>query len=266
MDLPQGATRATGDFQDRILYFTGTFEELHKPVQHPSDLLQARRQLHVTEKWAISQLAIPQNVDSIVDSIRNGEANIISDGSFKEHFGTSAFSIGTFQEYFVGVNLVPGSKKDHTPHRAELAGIIGGLTVLKMISQTYALDAGRITIGLDGQNAMNRAANESEMASFADWDLIKVVHSLMDELPFSFEWRWIEGHQDDSKSWGELENWAKRNVLMDSTAKQFWQYCHELNKRPYQGKLYGEGWSIRWNGRKLPNFHLQAIYDEHWGI
>ena len=110
--------------------------------------------------------------------------------------------------------------RHHTAHRAELAGIIGGLTVLQLLHKLYPDLRGTLTIGLDGENALRRAKEQEESANFADWDLIKVVHSLIKELPFSFQWKWIKGHQDKEKEWNELDNWAKRNVTMDSIAKQ----------------------------------------------
>ena len=168
-------------------------------------------------------------------------------------------------DYFVGVNMVPGESQVHTPHRAELSGIAGGLTLLKMVCNVYSISAGKVTIGLDGKNALRRAREDSEMASFADWDLIKVIHTLLAELPTEYDWRWIEGHQDDTRDLSELDDWARRNIMMDGTAKQFWHHCQDMGLTPYKGWLYGERWAIKWNKRKLANFHVRAIYDEHKG-
>ena len=120
-----------------------------------------------------------------------------------------------------------------------MAGIVGILTTVKLLHEPQLITQGTITIGLDGKNPLRRASAMDTIASHSDYDLIKVIHSLRDELSVKIQWRWIEGHQDDHLAWHDLDNWTRMNILMDETAKQFWQYCNENGKRPYLGWLYG---------------------------
>ena len=264
-NLPEGTDFATGNCQGNLIEFTGAFTNWHTPSRIPKDITEARAQLPGNAKWAIAQLTVPNHIDHVISSIIQGKAIVVSDGSYKEGFGTSAFVLGTFIDFFLGVNLVPGVPSYHSAHRAELAGIIGGLTLIKLVCQVYNITSGKVTLGLDGQNAMNRAEQDESFGSMADWDLIKVAHFIISELPIDCNWRWIQGHQDDDKSFEELDEWAKMNVVMDTTAKNYWHHCKVVNKQPFKQHLYGEQWSVHWNLRKLSKFHLPLIYSEHQG-
>ena len=260
---PTDSHLATGDIQGELLFCTGSMQCWDKPIENPRDMFHARRQLPSNARWAIDQLVLATNPDLILQALQNNKAIMVSDGSYKEGFGTSAFSFGTFEDHCIGVNLVPGDTQDHTPHRAELAGIIGGLTALKMFCHVYKVSSGSVTIGLDGDNAMKRAAANSIDADWADWDLISVIHYLKKELPITCNWRWIEGHQDDHMEFFDLDKWAQMNVIMDYTAKQYWQHCYRLKKKPFMQPLYGETWTVHWNRRKLTKIVPKEIYEEH---
>ena len=78
------------------------------------------------------------NCNSIVNSITEGSACLITDGSyFKEYeSGSSAFILTagkTKKNKLIGKNWVPGSKEDQNPYRSKLAGIDGGLSMLATI-------------------------------------------------------------------------------------------------------------------------------------
>jgi hypothetical protein len=44
-------------------------------------------------KWAIQEYALPTDLAPIIASIKDGSARAVSDGSFKDRFGTAAFTI-----------------------------------------------------------------------------------------------------------------------------------------------------------------------------
>ena len=190
----------------------------------------------------------------------------VSDGSFKLGFGTSAFSCGSTHHKMMGVNLVPGDKRYHTPYRAEMSGAAGILTSLKIFCKRHHITNGCVTIGLDGQSVLDRiTGSEQDSCKIPDFDLVKCIRTLSKELPIQIKWKWVEGHQDDHKSWNELDEWARLNVRMDSLAKAYWQFCAELAIQPYSGRIYGEHVSVRWNKRKLPYYNLYHLHDEYHG-
>ena len=264
-DIPQDATFATGEVSGNIIHFTGAVTAWEQPTSHPSDITSARQQLPKNAQWAIAQVTGPKDIRHVVEAIKRGTAVVVSDGSFKEGSGTSAFTLGSFTDYFLGVNQVPGVFSTHSAYRAELAGIVGGLTLLLLVCRVHNIRQGAVTLGLDGKNAMNRAEQDASHANMSDWDLIKAAHHLMNELPITCKWKWIQGHQDDDKEFSELDNWAKMNVVMDATAKQYWTHCATTKRQPFLQPLYGEQWSVHWNLRKLVNFKLPEIYAEHHG-
>ena len=61
------------------------------------------------------------------DVIYSGVAIAVSDGSFKDEFGISAWTIRgtTDEQHLIGVNTVPGSTEDQSAYRSELAGLYG---------------------------------------------------------------------------------------------------------------------------------------------
>jgi hypothetical protein len=70
-------------------------------------------------KWAIQEHALPSDLRPIIASLHLGTARAISDGSFKNKFGTSAFTVlDTFDCSVLGLNIVPGHPDDQGAYRS----------------------------------------------------------------------------------------------------------------------------------------------------
>ena len=49
-------------------------------------------------------------------------------------------------------------------------------------------------------------------------------------LPITAHWRWVEGHQDGNTPYHKLDWWGKRNVDMDTHAKELTHFfLFEMN-------------------------------------
>jgi len=54
------------------------------------------------------------------------------------------------------LNRVTGITDDHSPYRAELAGVCGTITAIEKIIDYYKIRLGKVRAGLDGQSVIQR--------------------------------------------------------------------------------------------------------------
>ena len=93
------------------------------------------------------------------NSIIAGPCIAISDGSFKNNRGTSSGIIedeGALETRMIILNRVPGIPNDHSPYRAELAGVCGTITMIEQYVEYYKIRSGKARIGLDGHAVIQR--------------------------------------------------------------------------------------------------------------
>ena len=137
-----------------------------RPVTSTQDLStltveSIRHAMHKKDKWAIAKWDCQYEIAALIaDNIRNGKAIAISDGSFKNANGTSAFLVCAEDDSkkIIDVNAVPGACKEQSAYRSELAGVSGILMVLDIVCTKFRITSGGIEIGLDGQQAMIAAS------------------------------------------------------------------------------------------------------------
>lgn len=114
------------------------------------------------ETILIDEMALPlDNGYELANGIREGAARAVSDGSFKDEYGTAAGILAASindTDTLLFVNSVPGIPSDQSSYRSELAGILGTLYVVEALCQIYSIDEGAITIALDGKEAMTQAS------------------------------------------------------------------------------------------------------------
>ena len=117
----------------------------------------------------------------------------------------------------------------------------------------------------------------------------------LEGLPIEISFKWVEGHQDDSKParmgvgdffddihrhldrrpakslpthvltglqrhHGSLDRWARLNIECDTMAKDYWQQ-HHLSPLPNQ-RFTHERMAVSMHGKKLAQFNLKALYQE----
>jgi hypothetical protein len=252
-----------------------TYEgSMTRPVvrkQDPTNLTleSIRHEMKKNDKWAIAEWDCTQGIAAtIAEDIRSGKATAISDGSFKNENGTSAFLVCAEDDSkkIIGVNAVPGACKEQSAYRSELAGVSGILMVLDILCKKFRIQSGGIEIGLDGQQALI-AASEDWPLNIAqpDYDLLKDIRSKIKKLPLTITWHWIKGHQDDDVDYENLDSWAKNNVQADTMAKLYWNHCEKIGKRLPNHEFSDEGWTYRYNLRKRSRFTKQGLYEELFG-
>jgi hypothetical protein len=84
-------------------------------------------------------------------SIRDGSAGAVSDGSFKDKFGTATFTIiDGCDSSIIGLNIGPGHPSDQGTYRSELVGLFGIILVVNALCLWADISEGAIEIGCDG--------------------------------------------------------------------------------------------------------------------
>ena len=73
----------------------------------------------------------------------------VSNGSFKEGFGTAAFTIleETLARRLVMTNVMPGWKEDINSYRSKLGGLYGVIATVEQVVQHYNITNREIEVG-----------------------------------------------------------------------------------------------------------------------
>ena len=116
------------------------------------------------KRFLLDECSLPADKGAaIAAAIQGGTARAVCDGSFNaalDSAGTSAFIIAassTDRKMIKGTNWITGWAADQTSFRSELGGIIGVLTVIEMVVTFWKITAGRLTIKLDNESAVDKA-------------------------------------------------------------------------------------------------------------
>ena len=108
------------------------------------------------ERWALQNVQMTDNINEIIEDIVKGMAIGVSDGSFKDKFGTASWVIEN--EYstqrILGDCILPGFPSDQSAYRSEIGGIYALVLVVDIIKDMWNIKSGSIEIGCDGLNAL----------------------------------------------------------------------------------------------------------------
>ena len=108
-----------------------------------------------SQNWSVENVFASNESDLLISkALVNHTALVVSDGSFKLQRGTSATIIedrGNQQSRALIVNRVPYRRIEHSPYRAEVAGVFGIVTHILRIEAKYKVTSDSIRVDLDGQ-------------------------------------------------------------------------------------------------------------------
>jgi hypothetical protein len=228
---------------------TGFSTQIQTLGTHQADTFSSFLSMITAEaRWVV------QNVEIVGDwetwaRARDHCLQGVSDGSFKDQFGTAAFILVSPDEpslYIKGAVITPGHPDDQNAFRSELAGIYA-ITVLQWaLQQYYHLESGHIEVACDGKSALQQAQWSEDFINtrYPHYDLILAIRVIRNLSKWEWKWRHVKGHQDSTG--GELDFWAQLNVQMDSAAKQHWL---DNNGSEAPRRIWGEPWQV-WAGSK----------------
>ena len=133
---------------------------------------------------------------------------------------------------------------------------------LEVVVTHFEITSGGITIGLDGQVALDSILADHTPGKTKDYDMVVLIKSLIDELPITVQFRWVEGHQDDRHQVADLDVWARLNILANDIAKDYWRE-NETSLPTSNLKL--TSFALFYNHEWLQNYKVEEIYDELMG-
>ena len=212
------------------------------------------------EQYLLSRIrgATPRAITAIAESIQQGTARIVSDGSYYAETKRAAFEVrledSRKRHQIVVTQYVPGVFEDNDAYRAEAAGICTGFLLLKTLCQANNIVAGEIKLGCDGQSALNKSTSVTWTIRTSDkhHDILFAAQQYRTELPISINPIWIRGHQDegpDAIPYCRMDRMTQLNVDCDTGAKALAKIPPVTPPPQVTSPL----WTIAVNGVKLVN-------------
>jgi len=115
---------------DRAILLTG-----YSPADYPEEsvtsntltLEEAIAHSHISKQWAVVCHYVADGSVTIAEAIRTGTVIAVSDGSFKDMFGTVALVIegSDSAHWILAVNVTPGDSDDQSSIAANSPGFLG---------------------------------------------------------------------------------------------------------------------------------------------
>lgn len=254
---PASMQRATIYLKGDRIICTGAARILNTVPPRPANFREALLADKATV-WCLDSLHT-QNEAGLLTALREGTAMAISDGSYKDTYGTAAWMIGDPDtvSFISGKSICPGAACDHDAYRSELAGIHSIIAVMKKFCEYYDILDGSIELGCNGMCALELVFDKGTQL-FKDvpsFDLVAAILRLKKESLLAWTPRFVKGHQDEDTN--DLDLWAEQNILMDSWAKQ---HLPDARRRPRHSLVKGEPWQLWIDDRKVTSAISQQLY------
>jgi len=214
--------------------------------------------------WCLHNVHI-EDEELLMAAILEGSAIAISDGSYKNFFGTVSWTIGNPEvaALLSGQAVCPGAAPDMDSYRSELAGIYCIMAVVKKFCSFHHIEEGSIEIGCDGLSALDIAFEKGDQFfhDVPSYNLVSAILQLRRCSPLTWSYRHVRGHHDEGS--GDLDFWATRNIQMDVLAKQHLAFAQTA---PRHFLIQGEPWQL-WVGNRKVTSRIQAhiyssVHDE----
>ena len=209
------------------------------------------------EEWVTRGIGMTTKIDDIVNCIREGTAVGVSDGSFKEEYGTAAWVLEnkTGTQRIMGHLVSPGFNSDQSAYRSEISGLYAMVMMTEAIIKVWNIQEGGITLGCDGKSALRQALSIQDVtikSGQQSHDLLSGIHGYINDSKIEYVGRHIKGHQDEKIKAAFLDKWAQLNIEMDFGAKDWWIRCHPTQS--YFNYTIPKGmWQIKLLGNRISN-------------
>jgi hypothetical protein len=220
--IPASAERATVECTAHLLWLTGNSLSSALATSTSGQTLEDRlSRLVPATSWAVTHhVLITEEGSTITEIIREGRCVSVSDGSFKDQYGTSAWAIeadsnidrctgadippeaASKNNRCKGVNIVPDAPSDQSAYRSEVAGLFGIATMVRELCGFHDITAGTVYLGCDGLFALLNCT-----------DIDYVIRAMLQQWPVKWIPHHVLRHQDDdptlSLTAGRLSIWTK---------------------------------------------------------
>lgn len=173
--------------------------------------------------WASQRIRTSQTLRNLRQSMLDGKALLVSDGSLFPHFhkAGAAWIISTPDcvEFICGGGTIPGPTASYNSHRSEAGGITGGSCAFYLLSQILPTHPPTLTAACDGISALKHYSNKLQWikTSQKSVDFAAITAHIGKELDTVITPVHVKGHQD--KEIGPRTNIETLNIHMDKLAK-----------------------------------------------
>ena len=262
---PTTAIRVTGTITQTYI----TISNGHGHIDQ-ADIPQHTWETHLDnleedKRWALTNLDLPADGLPLAVAIQLGTARAVSDGSFKDQFGTAAwvyYDAITNETLGNGRLNTPGYPEDQCSYRSEISGIYGIAVTILELAKFHDLRGGAIQVACDGESALHRCFKPWSSNPLAKhFDIIHATRAAITASTITWTWEHVRGHQDETQQ--PLTITEQRNVEMDAAAKEHWnQQIQQPVQRGPLIRFHGETWRI-FLGEKKASTNLKYRLLEH---
>jgi hypothetical protein len=220
--------------------------------------LQEKEEVIDSFKWLKESVVFPQNLNQMLG--KQPHLIAVSDGSFKQEHGTAAWILRASEACeIVGQMITPGTARDQSAYRSELAGLYGVACTIWLLEKEHGI-TGTVLAACDGLSALRQI---EKMHDFIDpnlpqYDLILAIRNIIRQTSWSWSWTHVKGHQDNETSFDNLDMLSQINVRMDQLAKEYWKQT--LGQRSLQA-ITGEPWPLLLDGQKVTSNMREKLRD-----
>ena len=239
--------------------------------------------------WILPQVDTTTNDEGcFAQQLIQGEGITVSDGSFKNHRSSAAFT--TVPEKAIKGSLtIPGHKNDQSSYRAELGGILASIVFTNKIAKKFDIQEGKCTMICDNKGALDSSFGFRQInPRWQCFDLLCMIRFHIANSPIKWKHKHVKGHQDRTTSYEDLDDISQANVDVDKLAKielermryiddeqvlpgQCWRVKNSINEEFIQGDIetslrhiiYEEEMKLFWK-RKLRLQH--PISEKEWSL
>jgi len=129
--------------------------------------------------WCFHNLSIADDGSLFITALAEGDAIAVSDGSFKDTYGTATWVLEGNESAgrISGRVVCPDGASDQSSYCSELCGVYAVLTVVNNLCNYFQVKEDAITIGCDGLSALNSAFDSGDDANLEkpDFDIIAAI-------------------------------------------------------------------------------------------
>jgi hypothetical protein len=221
-------------------------------------ILKAQINVTSNSNWILQNVQFPHNLKQELNKPRL-DIQAVSDGSFKDRYGTAAWTVVINGCTVTGKCVVPGNPEDQSAYRSELTGLYGIVYTIWHIQMEHKA-TGRVTVGCDGLSALRQAKLRTDFINpnIPQYDLILAIRTIIEKTTWQWEWIHVKGHQDDILQEDDLDTWSRLNIQMDAIAKEWWVASDKQYIDPI---IMGEPWRTEIGGKKIAS-NLRATLRE----
>jgi hypothetical protein len=184
-------------------------------------VVEAIDRLPSGQQWAVKRFDTTDNGVTVARALQAGQAVALSDGLYKDQFGTSAMIIKVqdLLHSIVAVNVVPGNSESQGSFQSELSGLFGLAVLVNVICSVHQVTQGAIECGCDGKTALNKLSNLDDDIdpNGQQFDLLSATRAALRASPVKWTFYHVKGHQDKDPE-ATLDHWALLNIQMDNLA------------------------------------------------